>query len=186
MLSWWRHKPSSLALINGVIAGLAGVTPASGYINTQWTILLGFILGVTSYFAVILMKFKVCPLLPLRVMFLFLCSFVFALSSVYVDLFLLLFFYFFLFFCKNFPIKIHFEPIMIRLLLLFCVFVFSCFNLFLVAQLRVDDALDVSSVHGLTGAIGSIFIGFASQLSVNPDQGADGLFYGNHRCANLK
>ncbi len=61
MLSWWRHKPSSLALINGVIAGLAGVTPASGYINTQWTILLGFILGVTSYFAVILMKFKVSP-----------------------------------------------------------------------------------------------------------------------------
>jgi Amt family ammonium transporter len=28
------------------------------------------------------------------------------------------------------------------------------------SRFNVDDALDVSSVHGLTGAIGSIFTGF--------------------------
>jgi ammonium transporter, Amt family len=29
-------------------------------------------------------------------------------------------------------------------------------------KFNVDDALDVSSVHGLTGIIGSIYIGFCS------------------------
>lgn len=46
-------------------------------------------------------------------------------------------------------------------------------------KLHVDDALDVSSVHGLTGIIGSIFIGFASKASLNLIDGADGLFYGH-------
>jgi Amt family ammonium transporter len=35
-------------------------------------------------------------------------------------------------------------------------------------KLRIDDALDVSSVHGVTGAVGSIAIGFCSQKSLNP------------------
>jgi ammonia channel protein AmtB len=30
------------------------------------------------------------------------------------------------------------------------------------AKLDIDDALDVSSVHGLTGIIGSLYIGFCS------------------------
>lgn len=34
-ISWIRDKPSCIALINGVIAGLAGITPASGYISSQ-------------------------------------------------------------------------------------------------------------------------------------------------------
>jgi ammonia channel protein AmtB len=34
---------------------------------------------------------------------------------------------------------------------------------------RIDDALDVSSVHGVTGIIGSIAIGFCAQKSLNPD-----------------
>jgi ammonium transporter, Amt family len=32
---------------------------------------------------------------------------------------------------------------------------------------KIDDALDVSSVHGLTGIIGSLAIGFAAEPSVN-------------------
>jgi Amt family ammonium transporter len=29
-ISWAKNKPSTVALLNGVIAGLAGITPASG------------------------------------------------------------------------------------------------------------------------------------------------------------
>lgn len=29
-MSWIKNKPSTVALLNGVIAGLAGITPASG------------------------------------------------------------------------------------------------------------------------------------------------------------
>lgn len=105
IISWFKDKPSCVAVINGVIAGLAGVTPASGYINSQSSIILGIILGVVSYCSVHLMKHK----------------------------------------------------------------------------LRVDDALDVSSVHGLTGIVGAIFIGFAAESSLNPDLTEDGLVFGGTR-----
>lgn len=42
---------------------------------------------------------------------------------------------------------------------------------------RVDDALEVFSVHGLSGIIGSLYIGFAGEASINPN-GADGLVFG--------
>jgi len=100
--SWIRHKPSSVALINGVIAGLAGITPAAGYIDSTSSIIIGLILGIVSFFSVILIKHK----------------------------------------------------------------------------LKIDDALDVSSVHGITGIVGALAIGFCSQKRLNP-KGADGLFYGN-------
>jgi Amt family ammonium transporter len=58
VISWIRNKPSTIALINGVIAGLAGITPASGYISSQATLLVGLILGLASYFSVILVKHK--------------------------------------------------------------------------------------------------------------------------------
>jgi len=104
ILSIIRNKPGTIPLINGVIAGLAGITPASGYINTQWSLLLGAIVGASSYFSVILFK-----------------------------------------------------------------------NYF-----KIDDALDVSSVHGVTGILGSLFIGFFSQKSLFPTgQSYDGVFYGN-------
>eukprot|EP00742_Colponemidia_sp_Colp-10_P002137 GILJ01002283.1.p1 GENE.GILJ01002283.1~~GILJ01002283.1.p1 ORF type:complete len:505 (-),score=55.72 GILJ01002283.1:198-1712(-) len=102
LLPYFHHRHVSLVeAVNGAIAGLAGVTPASGYITPQSSFVLGIILGLISYYSVIFVKGK----------------------------------------------------------------------------LRVDDVLDVSSVHGLTGIIGSIAIGFASTTSVNP-KGTDGLFYG--------
>eukprot|EP00455_Lapot_gusevi_P044497 TRINITY_DN5566_c0_g1_i1.p1 TRINITY_DN5566_c0_g1~~TRINITY_DN5566_c0_g1_i1.p1 ORF type:complete len:477 (-),score=172.07 TRINITY_DN5566_c0_g1_i1:77-1507(-) len=103
-LSWIRDRPSCVALINGVIAGLAGVTPASGYISSESTLVLGLILGVASFYGVVLMKHK----------------------------------------------------------------------------LHIDDALDVSSVHGLTGLIGSIFIGFCSETRLNPIA-ANGVVFGGGR-----
>jgi Amt family ammonium transporter len=103
ILSWIRHKPSAVAVLNGVIAGLAGITPASGYIDPQFGTVIGVILGLASYFSIILFKIK----------------------------------------------------------------------------LRIDDALDVSSVHGMTGIVGSLSIGFFAQKAFNPE-GADGLFFGDY------
>ncbi|EFA81479.1 ammonium transporter [Heterostelium album PN500] len=110
ILSWLKGKPSTVAVINGVIAGLAGITPASGYINSQYSIGLGVVLGLASYLSVYLLKHR----------------------------------------------------------------------------LHIDDALDVSSVHGLTGIIGAIAIGFCAQKSINPDGGANGLFYGNARLLGIQ
>ena len=33
VLAWLYHKPSAVAVMNGAVAGLAGITPASGYIG---------------------------------------------------------------------------------------------------------------------------------------------------------
>jgi Amt family ammonium transporter len=42
----------------------------------------------------------------------------------------------------------------------------------------VDDALDVGSVHGLTGIVGSLAVGIIASSLINP-AGPDGLLYGN-------
>jgi ammonium transporter, Amt family len=103
LLSWKRSgKPSAIAAINGAIAGLAGITPTSGFISVQNSLILGTVIGLLSYYAIILLK----------------------------------------------------------------------------ERLRIDDALDVSSVHGVTGIIGSLAIGFIASTIINPD-GPNGLLYGN-------
>ena len=102
-LSWKRSgKPSTTAVINGAIAGLAGVTPAAGFISAQNSFLLGIVLGFASYYAILLLK----------------------------------------------------------------------------EHLKIDDALDVSSVHGVTGIVGSLAIGIIASTAINP-AGPDGLAYGN-------
>ena len=45
-------------------------------------------------------------------------------------------------------------------------------------RLKIDDALDVSSVHGITGIVGSIAIGLVATTIINP-AGPNGLLYGN-------
>lgn len=103
LLSWKRAgKPSTTAAINGAVAGLAGVTPASGFITAQSSFFLGIVLGFASYYGILLLK----------------------------------------------------------------------------ERLKIDDALDVSSVHGITGIIGSIAIGLIATSVVNPS-GPDGLLSGN-------
>lgn len=91
-------RPSAIAMMNGAIGGLAGVTPAAGFIHPQAALLLGAILGVSIDTGIHLLK-----------------------------------------------LRWHF-----------------------------DDALDVSTVHGVTGIIGSLFIGFAGYKNINPN-GADGI-----------
>ena len=43
---------------------------------------------------------------------------------------------------------------------------------------RIDDALDVSSVHGVIGIIGALAIGIIASTRINPE-GLDGLLFGN-------
>jgi Amt family ammonium transporter len=103
VLSWKRSgKPSTTAAINGAICGLAGITPAAGFISGQNAFFLGIVLGFASYFAILLLK----------------------------------------------------------------------------EHLKIDDALDVSSVHGVTGIVGSLAIGLVASSLINP-AGPDGLLYGN-------
>jgi len=102
-LSWKRSgKPSTTAAINGAVAGLAGVTPASGFISAQNSFLLGIVLGFASYYAILLLK----------------------------------------------------------------------------EHWKIDDALDVSSVHGVTGIVGALAIGIIASTLINP-AGPNGLLYGN-------
>ena len=102
-LSWKRSgKPSTTAVINGAIAGLAGVTPAAGFISAQNSFFLGIVLGFASYYAILLLK----------------------------------------------------------------------------EHLKIDDALDVSSVHGVTGIVGALAIGLIASTAINP-AGPDGAAYGN-------
>ncbi len=102
-LSWMKTgKPSVIAAINGAIAGLAGITPASGYVSVEHSFVIGIAIGIISYLGVIFFKEK----------------------------------------------------------------------------LHIDDALDVSSVHGVAGIVGSIAIGVFASTAVNAS-GPNGLLFGN-------
>jgi Amt family ammonium transporter len=102
-LSWARSgKPSVVAAINGAIAGLAGITPASGYVSVEHSFVIGIAIGVLSFLGIVLIK----------------------------------------------------------------------------ERLKIDDALDVSSVHGIAGIVGSIGIGIFASAAINPN-GPDGLLFGN-------
>lgn len=102
-LSWMRSgKPSVVAAVNGAIAGLAGITPASGFVSVEHSFVIGIAIGIASYSTLVLFKEK----------------------------------------------------------------------------LKIDDALDVSSVHGTAGIIGSLAIGIFASQAINPS-GPNGLLFGN-------
>jgi len=60
-LSWmaisWKHggKPNALGIVTGGVAGLAAITPASGFVGPLWAIIIGAGAGLLCYFA---MHFK--------------------------------------------------------------------------------------------------------------------------------
>jgi Amt family ammonium transporter len=58
-IDWIRHgKPNALGLATGAIAGLAAVTPASGFIGPFGGLLIGFSSGVVCYLACTVLKIK--------------------------------------------------------------------------------------------------------------------------------
>jgi Amt family ammonium transporter len=102
-LSWVRTgKPSVIAAINGAIAGLAGITPASGYVSVEHSFVIGVAIGLLSYMGVLFFK----------------------------------------------------------------------------ERLKIDDALDVSSVHGVAGIVGALAIGIFASSAINA-AGPNGLLFGN-------
>lgn len=94
-------KPTLVGLLNGTLSGLAGVTPASGFVHAPSGLTVGALCGLGSYYGVHLLRDKA----------------------------------------------------------------------------GIDDALEVSSVHGVTGILGSLAIGLYGSTAINAD-GADGLFFG--------
>ncbi len=102
-LSWKRTgKPSVVAAINGALAGLVGITPASGFVSIEHAVIIGLAIGFASYAGIVVFK----------------------------------------------------------------------------ERLRIDDALDVSSVHGVAGIIGSLAVGIFASSLINPT-GPNGLLFGN-------
>eukprot|EP00291_Cryptomonas_curvata_P026344 CAMPEP_0172175382 /NCGR_PEP_ID=MMETSP1050-20130122/14194_1 /TAXON_ID=233186 /ORGANISM="Cryptomonas curvata, Strain CCAP979/52" /LENGTH=473 /DNA_ID=CAMNT_0012847473 /DNA_START=48 /DNA_END=1469 /DNA_ORIENTATION=+ len=47
-----NHRPAATGIYNGVLAGLAGITPASGFVNIQATMFIGVVCGLVSYYGV--------------------------------------------------------------------------------------------------------------------------------------
>ena len=103
VIFWIRTKKSSIiAAINGAVAGLAGITPASGFVGVEYSLIIGIIVGFASSLAVTIFK----------------------------------------------------------------------------ERLKIDDALDIGSVHGVAGIIGSLLVGVFANAAVN-HLGVNGLLYGN-------
>ena len=59
-IDWFKNgKPGLVGMITGMIAGLATVTPASGFIGPMGAIILGILSGSICYYCVGFVKFKV-------------------------------------------------------------------------------------------------------------------------------
>jgi len=57
LLAWhYDRKPSFVEMLIGMIAGLATITPAAGFVSPQSAMLIGVAAGVVCYFAVVLRK----------------------------------------------------------------------------------------------------------------------------------
>jgi Amt family ammonium transporter len=57
LVEWVRQgKPTVLGAISGAVAGLVGITPASGFVTPMAAMLIGFITGIVCFFAVTELK----------------------------------------------------------------------------------------------------------------------------------
>jgi Amt family ammonium transporter len=59
IVEWLRQgKPTVLGAISGAVAGLVGITPASGFVSPMAALIIGFSAGVLCFFAVTQLKKK--------------------------------------------------------------------------------------------------------------------------------
>jgi len=59
LIAWhYAEKPSFIEMLIGMIAGLATITPAAGFVSPQSAMVIGVAAGVVCYFAVVLRKQK--------------------------------------------------------------------------------------------------------------------------------
>src|SRR5512133_1269004 len=60
LLEWWtRRKPSVLGLITGAVAGLATITPASGFVLPWHGVVIGLIAGASCFWACTWLKLRI-------------------------------------------------------------------------------------------------------------------------------
>jgi len=60
LIEWLQHgKPSLVGLVTGTIAGLATITPGSGFVGPVGGLVYGIAAGIVCYFAVAMMKQKI-------------------------------------------------------------------------------------------------------------------------------
>ena len=53
LVEWKRHgKPTVLGIASGAVAGLVSITPAAGYVDPIWAMVIGFVGGIVCFFAV--------------------------------------------------------------------------------------------------------------------------------------
>ena len=53
VMSWIRQKkPSVIGIATGAIAGLAAITPAAGFVGPMAAVVIGFVIGMVSFFAI--------------------------------------------------------------------------------------------------------------------------------------
>ncbi|MEP5153481.1 ammonium transporter [Planktotalea sp.] len=56
---WWKYGEVTLTgMVTGTIAGLAAITPASGYVGPTYALLIGFVAGIVCQEAVYLIRHK--------------------------------------------------------------------------------------------------------------------------------
>ncbi len=55
MMSEWmiQKKPSALGAASGIVAGLVAITPAAGFVEPKWAIVIGFAAGMICYSAIL-------------------------------------------------------------------------------------------------------------------------------------
>jgi Amt family ammonium transporter len=99
-MTWRKKRPTIADILNGAIAGLAGITPCAGFVYPWAALIIAIVIGASSFEAVEILRFR----------------------------------------------------------------------------WGLDDALDVSSVHGVTGIVGSIAIAFAANTKIGGHE--TGLVYG--------
>jgi len=56
-VEWIRNKkPSALGAVSGAVAGLVAITPAAGFVQPMWAIVIGLVAGICCYFMVAKVK----------------------------------------------------------------------------------------------------------------------------------
>jgi Amt family ammonium transporter len=57
VVEWWRHgKPTLIGTVTGTIAGLATITPASGFVGPMGGLIIGIAAGLICYASVHVVK----------------------------------------------------------------------------------------------------------------------------------
>ena len=57
LIEWMRFgKPSLVGMVTGMVAGLATITPASGFVGVQGAVILGILGGIKCYLGVELIR----------------------------------------------------------------------------------------------------------------------------------